>query len=244
LSTYRLTAPYEHSPLRRRLSGLGLALAINLGLLLLLTSLGIIPPPAPKTTKGITVDLIPESSASSAKKAEPRQQRVDQDKPVPKPPPIVLPVKPTIAPPPQPETKQQPWVEMSSADMASSDISNLGSSGTGTAGDSEAVGKGPNGETLYAAEWARRPTNAELGGYLPANAPDGFGLIACKTIPGNRVDDCVALDQYPLGSHLAAAVLNAAWQFRVRPPRKNGRPMVGEWVSIRIDYSSTRSSGR
>ena len=29
-----------------------------------------------------------------------------------------------------------------------------------------------------------------------------------------------------------------------RRARKNGRPMVGEWVSIRIDYSSTRSSGR
>jgi len=241
LSTYRLVAPYEHSPLRRRLSGLALALAINLGLLLLLMSLGIIPPPAPKTTTGIVIDLIPESrSASSTKKAEPRQQRVKQDKPVPKVPPIILPVKPTIAPPPKPAEIKQPWVELSSGDMAASDISKLGSSGSGSAGDSEAVGHGPNGETLYAAEWAREPTSAELRGYLPSDPQDGYGLIACKTIPGNRVDNCVALDQYPLGSHLAAAVLNAAWQFRVRPPRKNGRPMIGEWVSIRIDYSSSR----
>ena len=247
MSTYRLTAPYEHSPFRRRLSGLGLALAINVGLLLLLMSFGIIPPPAPKTAQGIIVDLIPESrSAASPKKAESRQQRVAQDTPLPKPPPIILPVKPTIAPPPQPAEHRQPWVEMSSSDMAAADIAKLGSSGAGSGrdGDSEAVGQGPNGETLYAAEWARRPTDAELGGYLPANAPDGYGLIACKTIPGNRVEDCVALDQYPRGSHLAAAVLNAAWQFRVRPPRKNGRPMVGEWVSIRIDYSSIRGSGR
>ena len=94
---------------------------------------------------------------------------------------------------------------------------------------------------LYAAEWAREPTNQELSFYLPRNAPDGYGLIACKTYPRNRVDDCVALESYPASAHLANAVLNAAWQFKVRPPRKNGKAMVGEWVRIRIDY--VRSDG-
>ena len=72
----------------------------------------------------------------------------------------------------------------------------------------------------------------------PRNAPDGCGLIACKTMPDDRVDDCVELDQSPRGSHLAAAVRQAAWQFRVRPPRKGGRALIGPWVRIRIDYGA------
>ena len=39
--------------------------------------------------------------------------------------------------------------------------------------NSPVVGRGPRGETLYAAEWAREPTDQELdGGYLPPNAPE------------------------------------------------------------------------
>ena len=220
------------------MSGLALAIGINLLLLFVLMGLGVLPPPtAFKGSTGTVVDLIPEnrSAALRSQKEESRRPRAEEQKPTPKPPPIILPVKPTIAPPPTENT--QPWVEMSSADMAAADISKMPATRSGSAGDSEAVGHGPNGEVLYAAEWARRPTNAELGGYLPANAPDGYGLVACKTVPGNRVEDCIALDQYPRGSRLAGAVLNAAWQFRVRPPRKDGRALVGSWVQIRIDYT-------
>jgi protein TonB len=247
LSVYRLPSPYERSPLSRRLSGFGLALAINLALLLVLMTLGILPPPGPKNSRGLVVDLIPASRSASenrAERTEVRQPRAEQEKPVPKAPRIILPaVKPTIVPPQQ-TPKSQPWVEMSKDQMAAADISNVRSAASGNEGDSEAVGRGPNGETLYAAEWAREPTNAELRGYLPPNPHDGYGLVACKTIPGDRVDDCVELGQYPLGSHLASAVRQAAWQFRVRPPRKNGKPMIGEWVSIRIDYSFSRGDGQ
>jgi len=208
-----------------------MALAVNGALLLALLTLGVIPLPQQKPSRATIVDLIPESHSRAATS----QPRSAPTKPAPKPPPIILPVKPTIAPPPRPSKKSQPWIEMSSDQMAAADLRNLPQGNSGE-GDSEEVGRGPHGEILYAAEWAREPTDAELSGYLPRNAPDGWGLIACKTIPGNRVDDCIELGQSPAGSHLASAVRQAAWQFHVRPPRKGGRPMIGEWVRIKIDY--------
>jgi protein TonB len=237
LPAYRPSTPYEHPPLRRRASGFALALGVNLLLLLVLLGIGKFAPMAEKPSRAIIVNLVPESRSSAAKPSEATREPTVQQKPhaLPKPPRIVLPVKPTIAPPPA--EKPLPWIEMSKEEMAASDISKMPKTGSGSAGDSEEVGRGPNGEVLYAAEWARRPTDAELGGYLPRNAPDGWGLIACKTIPGDRVEDCIELGQDPPGSHLASAVRQAAWQFRVRPPRKNGRPMVGSWVRIRIDYT-------
>ena len=245
MSAYRPTLPYERPPLQRRVSGIGLALAVNLALLLLLLTLGRFTDEEKKPSQALVVDLMPEShsaASASARDAPVKPTTTHlETKPLPKLPPIVLPARPTIAVPPPARPKSSPFIEMSSADMAAADIANLPKSGSGSAGDSEVVGTGPHGETLYAAEWARHPTDAELSGYLPANAPDGFGLIACKTIADNRVDDCVELDQEPHGSHLASAVRQAAWQFRVRPPRRNGVPLVGSWVSIRIDYE--RSDG-
>jgi protein TonB len=243
LPAYRLPSPYDRPPLRRRASGFALALGVNLLLLLVLLTLGIIPPLVHKPSRALTVDLIPESHNAAAERTQkitPKPIPTSTSKPVPKPPPIVLPVKPTITPPPKPA-----WIEMSKDEMAASDVRNLAraGAGSGSEGDSAEVGRGPHGETLYAAEWAREPTDAELNGYMPKNWTDGFGLVACKTIPGDRVQDCIELGQTP-GSHFASAVRQAAWQFHVRPPRKNGRPMIGEWVRIRIDYERIGSSGQ
>ena len=241
MSAYRLTLPYERPPLQRRASGLALAVAFNVALLLLLLTLGRFAPEAKKVSDALVVDLMPEShSTAGPARSQPTKQAPapSQTKPLPKPPPIVLPSKPTIP------ASSAPFIEMSSADLAASDLRNLPKGGSGSDGDSEVVGTGPHGEVLYAARWARRPTDAELSGYLPPNAPDGYGLVACKTIPGDRVEDCIELDQEPRGSHLASAVRQAAWQFRVRPPRKNGVPLIGSWVRIEIDYEHVdRSQG-
>ena len=215
------------------MSGLALAVAINLALLLLLLGLGVTAPREKQRPGTLTIDLLPESLSASAEQTEKNEvQRRESTKPTPKPPPIVLPSKPTIAPPPKPSKK--PWIEMSSDELATADLSKISAAGAGGAGDSEVVGRGPNGDPLYAAEWAREPTNAEINGYWPRNVT-GWGLVACKTLPNDRVDDCVELDQSPRGSHLASAVRQAAWQFRVRPPRKGGHPLIGAWVRILIE---------
>lgn len=112
--------------------------------------------------------------------------------------------------------------------------------GAASSRDSVRVGTAPNGEPLYAATWYREPSDNELRGYLSTASGPGWGLIACRTAPDYRVEDCVGLDEYPNGSQINRAVLAAAWQFRVRPARIGGRPQVGSWVRIRIDYSIGR----
>lgn len=107
---------------------------------------------------------------------------------------------------------------------------------TPTFGDSKRVGTAPNGQPMYAAAWYREPTEQELRGYLSTASGPGWGLITCKTVADYRVEDCVGLDEYPEGSNMLRAVLAAAWQFRVRPPRVGGVSQVGDWVRIRIEY--------
>jgi len=232
LPAYRLSSPYARAPLKRRVTSFALALAINIGLLLLLIQLGVVTLPTKPSSSTLTVDLMPESRSASAEQTATQQPHVRANAPTPKPPPVVLPVKPTIAPPST--SKDQPWIEMSKDELAAADISKIPAAGPGGAGDSEVVGRGPNGDPLYAAQWAREPTNAEIAGYWPRNVT-GWGLVACKTMPNNRVDDCVELDQSPRGSRLASAVRQAAWQFRVKPPRKGGRELIGAWVRILIE---------
>lgn len=117
----------------------------------------------------------------------------------------------------------------------------MGPANSGVAGDSKRVGTAPNGQPMYAAAWYREPYDDELSGYLSTAQGPGWALITCRTVADFRVDSCVGLDEYPDGSQIQRAVLAAAWQFRVRPPRVNGVSQVGSWVRIRIDYGQRRN---
>jgi protein TonB len=150
--------------------------------------------------------------------------------------PTVIPiprVQPVAPPPPAPPVGPRP-IQKPQPGMPSYGPPNTGSSGA--MGDTEIVGTAPNGEPLYKAAWYKRPTDDELDGYLSTASGPGWGLIACRTAPDYRVEDCVPLAEYPQGSMMNRAILAATWQFKVRPPRRGGKSLVGSWVRIRIDY--------
>lgn len=232
---------------RSRASLAALILTIALHIIVILALLLIKGPQLPvKAEQTLTAFLLPE-----AKEEKPDSGNRSKTKPETKAGEQTAVVKPTSPVPPPPVPVQKPaettpsFLNMTSAEFAAADISKMASSrkqagdqgiGVATAGP----GDGPGGVRLHNADWYRRPTNAQLDGYLPANAPrKGWGLVACKTVAQYHVEDCQTLGESPLGSGFGRAVREAAWQFLVLPPRINGRPMVGEWVRIRITYGET-----
>lgn len=236
---------------RRRGAALLLALAIEALVVLLL--LFLVPPMPGNKQSGRTATFSidapadkADSSEASKAKDKARPEKAATRPPVPQPP--VVPPPPV----PVPETPRGPlpFIVMTREEYRAANIANMRSQpsesasegGTAGAGDSAlAGGRGPGGEPLYAAEWYVRPTRAQLQTYVSNRArASGWGMIACRTVANYRVEDCQELGEGPRGSGLAGSVRQAAWQFRVRPPRIGGKDMVGEWVSIRIDYTITR----
>lgn len=232
------------------------ALVLNALLLLALLTLGVAPVvKQPELRNPVTFEMAPAPKADkkepqarkSEKKEKVRKAESEKVPPRVKPPvPVEKPVERLVEVP-----SASPFLVLDSAQMASADIGKMpkkeASAGQSAGAGSATVagpGEGPGGVQLFEAEWYRRPSHAELSSYIPANAPaKGWGLVACKTVENFHVENCQALGESPVGSGLARAVRLAAWQFLVRPPRVNGKPMVGSWVRIRIDYSQSGPSG-
>jgi protein TonB len=247
----------------RRTLAIGFALLIEALLLLMLLSLGTGKLPG-KRDKNITlVDLqaaeAPQEAAvpdtpEPAKQAEERpapQAPAPEQPPLPRPaeplspppaeprpvPPLPSPIPAPVQPPPSAATPR----EGLQRPPAARPVYGPPDKGRPAAyRDTERVGTAPNGQPLYAASWYREPRDDMLRAYLSTARGPGWGLIACRTAPDYRVEDCVGLDEYPEGSQIARSVLAAAWEFRVRPPRLGGQPQVGAWVRIRIDYGNGR----
>lgn len=233
----------DSPPLRRRATSLGLAVGLNLLILIALLGIGGRHEPAPEFKGGtVLIDLGRETPEVARTKVA-RAQPAARPRTAPHPPAAE---RPPVERPPMPSRNPLPLVYLSKDELASADIAKLGTQGAASrgeqmaaSGDSAEVGTAPDGKPLYAAEWYRHPTDTELGGYLPRTMPpEGWGLVACKTAARYHVEDCVELGNSPPGSHLASAVRQAAWQFLVRPPRVGGKELVGTWVRIRIDYGS------
>ncbi len=237
----------------RRTLAISLALLIPAVLLLMLLSFGAEEPPDQQEEFISVVSLQasesseetaePESAADAPSDVQPVAPEPDAAEPRPSdPPPAPTPV-PKVAPIMPTPAERAPSPTPSPTPVRPTGGRVYGPPDTGrpaSSRDTERVGTAPNGEPLYAAAWYREPRDDELRGYLSTASGPGWGLIACRTAPDYRVEDCVALDEYPNGSQINRAVLAAAWAFQVRPPRLGGRPLVGAWVRIRIDYGITR----
>lgn len=230
----------------RRIVSMTLVVAIHALMLLLL--LRVAPPIFPmKPRSGPLVVTFLPNEQDTAEKTEQKQQKQERRRAA-SPRPTSSPVTARPAPVASDASIWTKVLPLTSEQFAASDISKMpsrpanadseGADGGAGAGSSSAVVGGFRGEALYAADWYRPPSDAELSAYLPRNAPRvGWGMIACRTASNFRVEDCEEIGQYPPGSGFAGAVRQAAWQFRVLPPRIGGKAQIGVWVRIRIDYT-------
>jgi len=237
------------APLPRRVSGFLLVLLVHILLLILVFRSGppqpVLPRPELKTFQ-VTSYTEAETTPKPARHAR-RAAAVTAPRP---PAPPVAPVAPPHAPVPPLH-----MLLLSKDEFAAADIANMpshhddrapaggGDSAGSDSASSEGAGEGPGGERLYNAEWYVEPTHAELAYYMPSRPQSGWGMIACKTVPNFRVEDCQELGESPAGSGLSRTLRQAAWQFRVLPPRIGGRKMVGAWVRIRFDFTLTEAKG-
>ena len=115
-------------------------------------------------------------------------------------------------------------------------------------GGQERVGYGsgrrPGRGAAVQAEWVVEPTDAELAYYMPKAPGRELGRNRLQDGPNYRVENCRLLSESPMGSGLARAMRLAAWQFKVRPPRIDGKPLVGAWVRIHFDFGTGQVRAR
>lgn len=239
LPVFRPSSDPHAQPLRSRLAAFLLSLAMVSLMLLALLSMGALGPGEKQDgSRLVSVNIAAQQSATTHqqhKSASAAKASSPEKEPQPVPPQPV----PTQAPPPA-------FIHLSHSDFAAADISRLPRHDQASANDGSSrgnaaaygPGEGPGGAHLYNAQWYREPTHAELATYLPKGAPPGsWGVIACRTIDHFHVENCAELDESPPGSGLARALRRASWQFLVRPPRIDGKVLVGSWVRIRFDFT-------
>jgi protein TonB len=231
--------------LRQRLGVLGLTLLIEMVVLLLVILFG--GSRIREQVSGAASTAIVFIQNPTEKAATPQKQaRAEKAATKLSPPVVSRPVPPRI----MPVRQELPFIPMTKADLAASDIAKLGSAAKAGAGAGEASGAtaasgpgdGPGGVQLYNAEWVVEPSDAQLRPYLPKSVAAGsWALIACQTIAHNHVENCAQMGEGPRGSGLSKAMRLAAWQFLIHPPRIDGKPQVGAWVRIRMDFRDEKT---
>ena len=231
------------------LLALALVVLVVVGLLTLSPHLQPLPPKEKEKLFSLSPDPNQEAKKNPSPRAVSRKKQAAGG---------ASPAPPSPTPPTAPEpTPANPWLNegdlFHAADISKipttrgNDAPGAGDTGAGKdSGSAYGPGEGPGGERLYDAEWYREPTDAELSTYLPSGGvPLGsWAMIACKTIDRYHVENCRSLGESPVGSGLARSMRLASWQFLVRPPRIGGKPMIGSWVRIRIDFTREKKSDK
>jgi protein TonB len=250
---------YQPSSDRRRATSLALTVAAHLLIFFLLWRLAPVLDPPKEPGRSLTVNMLPvgdnDSTATRTARAPARAAAKASRRTAPEPPAAPRTPAPDASVPPPVDTPFPGYLVLNKSDFAASDVGRLPSrksggsagkqlaaadgAGDGDAGDSSAAaGVGPGGQRLYNAEWYVEPAQSQLSPYLPPNVPKGaWAEIACRTAANYRVEDCVQLGDSQPGSGLARSIREAAWQFKVRPPRIGGKTQVGAWVRIRISFT-------
>lgn len=192
--------PYRSESGKGRFRGIALALVVEALVALLLLQLGTgIFHKTEKQKPLVTFDVKPIGPIASkqAQKTQVahKQKQTTTASAAPPPP---------VAPPPVKSPVPSKLIQLSSEEFAASDIGKIPAhqgegDDSGSGKDSVAAygpGQGPGGAALYNAEWYREPRDAELKPYLQdyAKSGSGWALIACKTAPDYRVENCRSLD--------------------------------------------------
>ena len=246
---YSEPTDWNRDDLRRR--GLGLFIALFLEFIIILAILSLSmraggPASGPRGLSTFSLEAEAESAAAADKSETqtplPQKQQSTVTPPLPKP--LLPPVNPVKAPPPNPD-----FIKVSKSEFDAMDLSKLPAGGGSGSGDSKGSGQGPKGNMgpglgpggaqLYPVAWLREPYDSELAPYLAAvkRIPPGASAdIACRMAEHNRVENCQIISETPRGTGLAKALRLAAWQFLVKPPRIDNKPQLGVWVRIHFDF--------
>jgi len=136
------------------------------------------------------------------------------------------------------------FIHMSHADLANSDISKYHSAAPGGNGNENGGGgghggdNGPGESSFYNVEWYRKPPRNALENYMrPGQNPGRMATIECRMIENYHVDDCHEVSEVPRGTGMARVLREASWQFEVRPPRLNGKTLLGTRVHITYTFN-------
>jgi protein TonB len=134
------------------------------------------------------------------------------------------------------------FIHTNHLDMANGDIAKIHSgvapgNAQASGGGGHSMGDGPDDQGFYKAEWYRKPPQRALDLYMkPGQDMGRWAEVSCRMIENYKVEDCHELAEEPRGSGMARVLREASWQFQVRPPKRDGKVLLGERVRIHYDF--------